>query len=168
MNTLGIERRWPRRERARIDPRWVVALGAMLALFVGSFVLGDATKSASAPHTEASSSLSVTPAVASIPVHLSTAPALGVGAPVVARPVYHKKSQPAAQPVSSPLSAAAPHQETPVSQPVQSAPAPAPRPAPAPVAAPPAAKPAPVHTSTPSSGRSKPSSSGGGSFESSG
>jgi ribonuclease E len=169
MNTLRIDRRWPRRERARIDPRWVVILGAMLALFVASFAIGHATKSASAPHVEASSSLSATPAVASVPVRLSTAPALGIGAPVVARPVHHKKAQPAAQAVSSPaqpLSGETPRQQAPVAQPVVSAPAPAPRPAPAPVATP-APKPAPVHTSAPAA-HPKPSSSGGGSFESSG
>jgi hypothetical protein len=162
-------RRWPRHERARMDPRWVVVLGAMLALFAASFAIGHATKGGSA-RAEAASSGPLSPAVASVPARLASAPALGLGAPVVVRPVHHAKAQPAGQAVSAPaqpLSGEAPRQQAPVSRPVQSAPAPAPRPEPAPVVRPPAPKPAPVHTSAPAT-HSAPSPSGGGSFESSG
>jgi hypothetical protein len=160
-------RRWPRPERARTDPRWVVVLGAMLALFASSFAFGHATRGGSATRAEAASSVPSSPAVASVPVGLASAPALGLGAPVVVRPVHHVKAQAVVSAAAQPLSGEAPRQQAPVSRPVQSAPAPAPRPEPAPVVRPPAAKPAPVQKSAPAR-HSAPSPSGGGSFESSG
>lgn len=177
MNTVRIEKRRIGAGEAstRLDPRALIAVASMFAVFGGFFAIGRATNagSASASRAEAPSSLPVASGTgtAAIPTRL-------VGAPpeISSAVVVHERPHPRIQPVSvnaapvpaqafSPAAARAPLSSSQLAPtPTQSAPAASPAPAPTPSA--------PVRESRPSSERSAPSGggkpSGGGSFESSG
>ncbi len=163
------------RERVRVDARGPIAIAASLCVvFACFFAIGRVTREGSASQAEASSNTSDISPGASIPVRLSSAAPLDNGVPA-SRPVPVRQ---ASQPVSTQASSATVPAFTPQLSPARVPPSPAPPSQPPPsipsAPAPPQASPA-VESPAPKggssgsgSGRSTPSSGGGGSFESSG
>jgi uncharacterized membrane protein YgcG len=160
---------WPPERRARLDPRLLVAVAVLAAVFGVFFAIGRAGSRTSPSRTELPALPAVVSGGAPIPVGLATAPPLDTGVAGLPRP------RPAA---AAPQSAAAPAQ-APAAAPapvrlVQQAPAkPTPPPAPTPAPAPAPAR--PVASGGGGSGGSSGSAahggqsgSGGGSFDSSG
>jgi uncharacterized membrane protein YgcG len=153
-----------RRATARIDPRFVVLVVAMLVVFAACFAIGRATV-ASGPPVEELSSLQAASRSAASQIHLSSAPPIEI--PEVVS-VVRRSSRPA-----SVETAASPSRgsvrvlsSAPLRQPQATV-------SPAPASASPAPAPSPSAPSTSGSSRGKaghsaPAGSGGGSFDSSG
>jgi hypothetical protein len=178
MNTFRLEPRLTFRDHARrADVRWLLLPLACL-MFAGAFALGIAQSSTSRRPAEQQTGVAFAAPLAEVPASLSAAAALPQGvavrAPVRARqqpqprtrtasptaPTVAQASEPTATAVPAPVITPTPAPVV-VAKPAPSAPAPAP------VVAKPAPAPTPAHTGG-GSGHSKPSSSGGESFESSG
>src|SRR6478609_8073911 len=113
MNTVGIERRWPRarRERPRIEARVVLSAAAVCIVFACAFGVGRVSSPSGAAHAEAATSLTVLPAAAAVPAHLTVVPPLQLGPPPPPpkpkAPARHSSPPPTIQPVA-PASAPAP------------------------------------------------------------
>jgi uncharacterized membrane protein YgcG len=175
MSTVGFETRAIRARKvtARIYPGLPLLVAAMLAVFACFFAVGRATDTSS-PRTEALSSLPTAFHSTAIPIHLGSALPIAISSVVST----HHRSTRRNQSISAPA-VSAPAQTV-----VHDVPVAPPRPSVQPVSppaeqAPPSpasASPAPASASPPSTGgssgseggHSKPSASGGGSFDSSG
>jgi len=169
MSTVGFETRAIRARKvtARIDPGLPVLVAAMLAVFACFFAVGRATEPGRS-RAEAPSSLPTAFHSAASPIHLSSAVPIEISLASV-----HHRSTGRSQPISTPT-ASAPAQELtpevpraplhssssvqPVSPPSEKAP-----PSPASVSPPPTSE-----SSRGAGNHSRPSSNGGGSFDSSG
>jgi hypothetical protein len=177
MNMVRVERRLIRagRERARMDLRGLIVVALMCALFVSCFAVGRATSGegsgGGASRGEAASSVVIAPAGAAIPIRLSSAPPMQLGPPATVRHSNQAASIRAVAPPAQAVSTEALRPQASGTEAPQALPSPS-QPA-APIA--PAPAPAQVPSSSGSGGssgfgggHSKPSSGGGGSFESSG
>jgi hypothetical protein len=167
MSTAGFETRAIRARKvtARIYPGLPMLVAAMLAVFACFFAIGRATGTSS-PRAEALSSLPTAYHSTAIPIHLSSALPITISSVVSTRRSAKRTQSISTPAVSAPAQAVAhevpvaPQRPSvqPVSPPAEQAP-----PSPA------SASPPPTGGSPGSEGgHSKPSASGGGSFDSSG
>jgi hypothetical protein len=170
MNTVGFETRAirARRAAARIDPGLPMLVAAVLAVFACFFAIGRAT-GAGSPRAEAPSSLPTAFHSAASPIHLGSAVPIEISLAASAHHRSSRRSQPISTPTASaPAQALAPEvpraplhsspSVQPVSPPSEKAP-----PSPVSVSPPPTSE-----SSRGAGNHSRPSASGGGSFESSG
>jgi uncharacterized membrane protein YgcG len=179
MKSVPVER-WAPAETSRVhtDPRLVIAVAVVCAVFVCFFAIGRATDAGRVARSEAPSALPVARAGAAIPVGLGSAPPLDAGAAgSPASPPSQPSSAPAPSAAAQPLARQAFPAPVQLSQPAPSisaaprptsAPAPAPAPSPAPTRSLPTSESPGSGGASSGSGASTPSASGGGSFESSG
>ena len=170
MNTVRFETSATRARRAtaRIDSRLAMLVVAMLTVFACFFVIGRATDTRSA-RAEASSSVTIALNSAAIPIALSGAPPIETPSAAGAHARISRRSQSiSTQTVSAPAQTVvhevsrAPLRSPQLAQPVASRPEKAPSP---PASASP---PSTSGSSGTGGGHATPSSSGGGSFDSSG
>jgi cell pole-organizing protein PopZ len=160
----------------RLEPRLTFRDHARRLMFAGAFALGIAQSSTSRRPAEQQTGVAFAAPLAEVPASLRAAAALPQGvavrAPVRARQQPQPRTRtasptaPTVAQASEPTATAAPAPVITPAPVVVAKPAPS-APAPAPVVAKPAPAPTPAHTGG-GSGHSKPSSSGGESFESSG
>ena len=170
MSTVGFETRAIRALRitARIDPGLPVLVAAMLAVFACFFAVGRATEPGSS-RAEALSSLPTAFHSAASPIHLSSAVPIEISLAASAQHRSTGRSQPISTPTASapaqtlaPEVPRAPLHSSPSVQPVSPPSEKAP-PSPASVSPPPTSE-----SSRGAGNHSRPSSNGGGSFDSSG
>lgn len=170
MNTVRFEPHAIRARSAspRIDPRLRMLVAGMIVVFACFFAVGRATDTSS-PRAEALSSLTTTFSSVAIPLHLSGAPPIEISIAVRAHARATGRSRPIPIETASAPAQAAAHEVSPA--PLRSSPSAQPvSPQPEKVS------PSPAHVSPPSTngssgsggGHSKPSATGGGSFDSSG